>query len=222
MAQSLHAISSDVPLDNASLRARAIAVYREMCGLSIEESALSLNRDLEKDTWGGRPQGELPHHFTSLEKYVDGSVVFLRTNMFSIVTPGFVMDSELTSAAVWVPGRDVPLCVHGCGDMEDHCQRATVVVIDEAERDGVKIGGHFRGAFFDHSLRVAPFCTLYGMMSMLPYKTGLVGGFRARHLQLGVGGMKGHTNGRDCRRTRLVQQTRNHMPLVTLVNKIAR
>ena len=35
VAQSLHAISSDVPLDDASLRAKAIGVYREMCGLSI-------------------------------------------------------------------------------------------------------------------------------------------------------------------------------------------
>ena len=34
--------------------------------------------------------------------------------------------------------------------------------------------------------------------------------------------MKGHTNARDCRRTRLVQQTRNYKPLVTLVNKMAR
>ena len=97
-----------------------------------------------------------------------------------------------------------------------------MVVIAEAERDGVKGGGPFRGAVFDHSLQVAPFCTLHGMMGILPYKRGPVGGFRAWHLQLGVGGMKGHTNARDCRRTRLVQQTRNYKPLVTLVNKMAR
>ena len=66
VVQSLHAISSDVPLDNALLRARAIGVYREMWGLSIEESALSVNRDLEKDTWGGRLQGGLPDHVASL------------------------------------------------------------------------------------------------------------------------------------------------------------
>ena len=60
VAQSLHAISSDVPLDSASVRAKAIAVFREMCGLSIPECALSVNRDLEKDTWHGRPQGGRP------------------------------------------------------------------------------------------------------------------------------------------------------------------
>ena len=35
VAQSLHAISSNAPLENASLRAKAIAMVREMCGLSI-------------------------------------------------------------------------------------------------------------------------------------------------------------------------------------------
>ena len=43
-----------------------------------------------------------------------------------------------------------------------------VVVVAEAERDGFKGGGHFRGAVFDHSLQVAPFCTLHGMLSTLP------------------------------------------------------
>ena len=149
-------------------------------------------------------------------------MVLLRSNRFNIVTLGFAMDSALTSATVWVPGRDVPLHFRDCGDMEEQCHRATVVVIAEAERDGVKGGGHFRGAVFDHSLRVAPFCTLHGMMSISQYKRGSVRGFRAWHLQLRVGGMKGHTNARDRRRTRLVQQTRNYKPLVTLVHKIAR
>ena len=71
VVQSLHAISSDVPLDNALLRARAIGVYREMWGLSIEESAQSVNRNLEKDTWGGRLQGGLLDRVDSLAKYVD-------------------------------------------------------------------------------------------------------------------------------------------------------
>ena len=222
VAQSLHAISSNAPLDNASLWGKAIAVFREMCGLSIQESPLSVNRDLEKDTWHGRPQGGMPEHFASLAKHVDGSVVVLRSNSFNIVTSGFRMDSTLTSATVWVPGRDNPLPFHDCEDMDEQCHRATVVVIADPERDGVKGGGHFRGAVFDHSLQVAPFCTLHGMMGVLPYKRGPVGGFRAWHLQLGVGGMKGHTNASDCRRTRLVQQTRNYKPLVTLVNKMAR
>ena len=182
VAQSLHAISSDVPLDDAPLRAKAIAVYCEMCGLSVEESALTMNGDLERGTWGARPQGGLPDHFACLAKHVGGSLVLLRTNTYSIVTSAFGMDGALTSAIVWVPGHDAPLCVHGCGDLEEHCQRATVVVIVEAERDGHMSGGHFRGAVFDHSLQVAPFCTLHGMMSMLPYNTRPVGGFRARHL----------------------------------------
>ena len=222
MAQSLHAISSNAPLDSALLRAKAIAVFREMCGLSIQESALSVNRDLEKDTWHGRPQGGMPEHFASLAKHVDGSVVLLRSNWFNIVTSGFGMDSALTAATVWVPGRDVLVHFCDCGDMEEQCHRATVVVIAEAKRDGVKGGGRFRGAVFDDWLQVAPFCTLHGMMGILPYKRGPVGGFRAWHLQLGVGCMKGHTNARDCRTTRLVQQTRNYKPLVTLVNKMAR
>ena len=122
VAQSLHALSSDVPLDDTSLR-KAIGVCGEMSGSSIQESALSVNRDLEKDTWGRRLQGGLPDHFASLAKHVDGSVVLLRTNRFSMVTPRFAMDSELPSPTFWVPGRDVPLCVRGCGDMEEHCQR---------------------------------------------------------------------------------------------------
>ena len=131
VAQSLHAISSDATLDSASPRAKAIAVFREMCGLSNQESALSVNRDLEKDTWHGRPQGGM--HFASLAKHVDGSLVLLRSNRFSIVTSGFGMDSTLTSATVWVPGRDVPLHFRDCGDMEEQCHRATVVVIAEAD-----------------------------------------------------------------------------------------
>ena len=86
VAQSLHAINSDALLDSASLRAKAIAVFGEMCGLSIHESALSVNRHLEKDTWHGRPQGGMPRTFSSLAKHVDGSVVLLRSNRFSIVT----------------------------------------------------------------------------------------------------------------------------------------
>ena len=112
VAQSLHAMSSNTPLDGASLRAKANAVFRDMCGLSIEESALSVNRDLEKDTWRGRPQGGKPDHFVALAKHVDGSVVLLRSNRFSIVTSGFGIDSALTSAAVWVPGREDLLHFH--------------------------------------------------------------------------------------------------------------
>ena len=72
VAQNLHAISSNAPLDRASLRAKAIAVFREMCELSIQEPTLSVNRDLEKVTWHGRPQGGMREHFASLAQHVDG------------------------------------------------------------------------------------------------------------------------------------------------------
>ena len=49
-----------IPLRDSSLRAKTIGVYREMCGLANQEFALSVNRDLEKDTWGGRLQGGMP------------------------------------------------------------------------------------------------------------------------------------------------------------------
>ena len=93
------------------------------------------------------------------------------------------------------------MCVHGCGDMEEHCEKATMVVFAEAERDGYWSGGHFRGAVFDHSLQVAPFCTLHGMMNMLPYRNAPVGGVKMGHFQLGVGGMKGHIIATEFRHT---------------------
>ena len=47
-AQSMHAVGSDGPPSDTLLRAKAIAVYREMCGFSVEESVLLVNRDLER------------------------------------------------------------------------------------------------------------------------------------------------------------------------------
>ena len=145
VAQSMHAVGSDGPLSDTSLRAKAIAVYREMCGFLVEESVLSLNRDLERGTLGARLQGGVPEHFARLAEHVSGSVVLLRTNTYIIVA-SFGMDTALTSATVLVPGPEAPLCVHGCGDMQEHCQRATVVVIADAERDGYGNGGHFLGS----------------------------------------------------------------------------
>ena len=113
---------------------------------------MSIHRDLEKETWGARPQGGLPRHFATLAEHVSGNVVLLRTNTYIIVTSSFGMDRALTSATSWLPGREAPLCVHGCGDIEEHCQRPTLVVIVEAERDGYGSGGHFRGVVFDHLL----------------------------------------------------------------------
>ena len=151
MAQSLHASGSDNPLSHTLLWAKAIALYREMCGFVIEESTLLVHRDLEKETWGARPAGGLPKHCARLAEHVSGNVVLLRTNTHSIVTSSFGMDTPLTSGTRPVPRREAVVCIYGCGDMEEHCQKATAVVIAEAECDGSGIGGHFRGAVFDHS-----------------------------------------------------------------------
>ena len=222
VGQSVHAPGSGSPMLDTLLRANAIVVYRETCGFVVEESTLLVHRDLEKETWDARPQGVLPEHFAGLAEHVSGNEMLLRANTYIIVTSAFGMDTALTCATIWLRGRDAPWCIHGCGDMEEHCQRARVVVIAEAERDGYGSGRHFRRAVFEHSLQVAPLCTVHGMMSMLPYRLGPIGGFRLRHLQLGVGGIKGHINAIDFRHTCLVQQTRNYKPLVTLVNQICK
>ena len=93
VAQTMHAIGSDGPLADTFLRAKAIAVYTKMCGLSVEESAPIVNKDLERGTWGARPQGGLPEHFASLAKHLGGRVVLLRTNTYNIVASSFGIDS---------------------------------------------------------------------------------------------------------------------------------
>ena len=75
---------------------------------------------------------------------------------------------------------------------------------------------------FDRSLQVAPLCVLHGIMGTLLYTRETLGQFSLRRLQLGVGGSKGHTAKGDCRRSRLVQGTPEHGPLVMMVNRIAR
>ena len=67
-----------------------------------------------------------------------------------------------------------------------------MVVVAGAQCDGYGSGGHFRGAVSDPSLQVAPVCTLHRMMSILPCKTAPCEGFKVRHWQLGVGGVKGY------------------------------
>ena len=54
------------------------------------------------------------------------------------------------------------------------------------------------------------------------YTRETLGEFSLRRLQLGVGGSKGHTAKGDCRRSRLVQGTQEHGPLVMMVNHIVR
>ena len=107
-------------------------------------------------------------------------------------------------------------------EMEEACERACIIVIGEAKRDGHRRGGHYRGASYDRSLQVAPLCVLHGIMGTLVYTRETLGQFCLRRLQLGAGGSKGHTAKGDCRRSRLVQGTQEHGPLVMMVNHIAR
>ena len=89
-------------------------------------------------------------------------------------------------------------------EMGEACEQACVIAIGEAERDERRRGGHYRGASYDRSLQVAPLCVLHGILGTLVYTRGTFGQFYLRRLQLGVGGSKGHTTKRDCRRSRLV------------------
>ena len=99
------------------------------------------------------PQGILPEHFDRLVEHDGGNVVRVPTNTYSIVTPSFGRDTSLasfgrdtslTSTTICVPGCEALVCVDYCGDMEEHCQKTTMVVIVEAERDGYGSAGHFR------------------------------------------------------------------------------
>ena len=128
-------------------------LYHERCGIYFGESGLSVCRDVEKDTRGERPGRYSPQQSGSLANHIGGNAVLLRTDTYIIVTSSFGMDTALTSAAIWRAGQDVPTIVHGCGDMEEHCQKALVVVICKVARNGYGSGGHTRGAFFHHSLQ---------------------------------------------------------------------
>ena len=52
VAPSLQAIGSETPLSDIGLQAKAIEVYRKMCDIAVTESALSVHKDLETETWG--------------------------------------------------------------------------------------------------------------------------------------------------------------------------
>ena len=109
IAYSLHALGSDNPLSDVGLQAKAIAVYREMCGILVAESALSVHKDLGKETWGDRPEGGVPQHFPGSAKQVAGNVMLLRTNTCSIVTSSFGMDTPLTLPSGYLDVK--PHCV---------------------------------------------------------------------------------------------------------------
>ena len=54
-------------------------------------------------------------------------------------------------------------------EMQEACEQACVIVIGEAERDGRRRGGYYRGVSYDCSLQVAPLCVLHGIMGTLVY-----------------------------------------------------
>ena len=111
---------------------------------------------------------------------------------------------------------------HTTHQMEEACEQACVIIIGEAERDWFWSGGHFRGANYDRSLQVALFCVLHGIMATLVYTSEALRPFSLGQVQLGVGGIKGHTRKRDVRRTRVVQGTQEHAPIALMVNHTAR
>ena len=221
-ALSLHAPSSQMPLTSVDLRIQATIMYREGCGIEVKESALSVCRALEVDKWDERPLRGVPDHYRHLATHIDGKVVLLRTNTPKIMDSRFGPDTDVTSAAVWSPGMAEAKVYHTIEQMEEACEQACVIVIDEAERDGRRRGGHYRGASYDRSLHVAPLCVLHGIMWTQVYTRETLGQFSLRRLQLGIGGSKGHTTKGDCRQSRVVQGTQEHGPLVMMVNHIAR
>ena len=71
---------------------------------------------------------------------------------------------------------------HTIQEMEEACEQACVIVVGEAERDGLRPGGHYRGASYDRSLQVAPLCVLHGIMGTLLYTRETLGQFSLRRL----------------------------------------
>ena len=197
-------------------------MYREHCGIEVEENALRVCSALEQDAWGERCWGGLPDHFRNLATHIDGKVVWLCTNTPNMTVSRFGTNTALTSAAVWSPGKAEAKVYRTTHEREEAGAQACVILIGEAERDGYPRGGHFRGASYYRSLLVAPLCVLHGIMGTPVYTRETFGHFALQGLQLGVGGSKGHTWKGDVRRSRLVHGTWGHGPLVVMVNHIAR
>ena len=172
-ALSLHALGSQTPLTGADLRVQATIMYREQCGIEVQECALSVCRALEENNWDGKPWG-------ACRTIIDISptkVVLLRTNTPKIMDSRFGPDTVVTSSAVWSPGMAEAKVYHTIQEMEEACEQACVIVIGEAERDGHRRGGHYRGASYDRSLQVAPLCVLHGIMGTLVYTRETLGHF---------------------------------------------
>ena len=221
-ALSLHALRSQTALCGVDLRVQATIMYRERCGIEVEESALSVCSALEEDKWEERSWGGMLDPFRHLATHIDGKVVLLRTNTPKISGSRFGSDTLVTSPAVWNPGMAQAKVYCTTQEMEEACEQACAILIGEAERDGFRSGGYFRGASYDCSLHVAPLCVLHGIMGTLVYTRETFGQFSLQKLHLGVDGSKGHTGKGGVRRSRLVHGTQEHCPLVFMVNHIAR
>ena len=146
----------------------------------------------------------------------------MRTNTPKIMGSRFGPDTAVTPAAIWSPAMAQAKVYRRTQEMEEACEQACVILIGEAERDGFRGGGHFRGASYHRSLQVAPLCVLHGLMGTLVYTRETFGQFFLRRLQLGVGGSKGHAGKGDVRRSRLVHGTHERGPLLLMVKHIAR
>ena len=94
----------------------------------------------------------MPDQYRHLANHIDGKVVLLRTNTPKIMDSRFGPDTAVTSAAVWSPGMAEAKVYHTIQEMEEAREQACVIVIGEAELDGHRRGGHYRGASYDRSL----------------------------------------------------------------------
>ena len=126
-------------------------MYRERCGIEVKESAPSVGRALQVDNWKERPRAGMPDHFRHLATHIDGKVVLLRANTPKIMDSRFGPDVAVMSAAFWSPGMAEAKVRHIIREMEQACEQACVIVIGEAERDGRRRGGHYRGASYNRS-----------------------------------------------------------------------
>ena len=176
-ALSLHALRNQMPLSSVDLRVQATIMYRERCGIEVKESALSVCRAVEVDKWDKRPWVGFPNHFRHLPTHIDGKVVLLRTITRKIMDSRFRPNTAVTFAAVWSPGMADAKVYHTIEETAEACEQACVILIDEAERDGFRAGGHYVGTSYDRSLQVAPLCVLHGIMGIVVYTRETFGQF---------------------------------------------
>ena len=211
-AQSIHAQQCQTPPQGAQLRVQGTLLYRERCGIEMGKGHGGCY--LAPTGVGGG----LTDHCQKPATNIGGKVVLLCTDTHSIMKERF---GTVTAVTFWSPGGEEAKVYRMTAKMEEECEAACLIIIGEAEKDGFQSGGPFRGATYDRDLQVPPLSFLHGVMRTLVYTREALGTFSLQRLQLGVGGSKGHTGQKDVHRTRLVQGTLMHGPLVLMVNRIA-